>query len=77
MKQRTEAARLLRDGRILVDGRPAKPAAPVRAGQRIRVDAGRSVAEWEVLEVPRGRVPRADRDRYARRTADPPREEPR
>jgi ribosomal 50S subunit-recycling heat shock protein len=76
VKQRTEAARLLRDGRVLVDGRPVKPASSVRPGQRIRVEAGRAVTEWEVLEVPRGSVPRADRDRYARRTAERPREGP-
>lgn len=66
MKHRSEGARLIREGLVLLDGAPAKPAATVRAGQRIRVETPRSVREWEVLEVPEGSVRKSERGRYAR-----------
>jgi len=68
VKRRTEAARWLRDGRVLVDGHPAKPAHDVRPGQRIRVEGGaRGPAEWIVHEIPAGNVPKAHYSRYAER----------
>ena len=35
---RTQAARLVEQGRVLVDGRPVRKSAPVEAGQRIEVE---------------------------------------
>lgn len=67
MKQRTDAARLLRAGRVLVDGAGAKPAHAVRAGEILTLDADRGTGEWEVLEVPAGNVSKGDRPRYVRR----------
>lgn len=66
MKHRSEGARLIKDGLVLVDGAPAKPAATVRPGQRIRVETPRSLREWEVLEIPEGSVRKSERARYAR-----------
>ncbi|NNE42981.1 MAG: hypothetical protein HKN12_02120 [Gemmatimonadetes bacterium] len=73
-RQRTSAARSLKAGLVLVDGAPAKPASTVRAGQRLRVEAGREVREWEVLEVPSGTVPRSARDQYVRLVSTQPRD---
>jgi ribosomal 50S subunit-recycling heat shock protein len=70
VKRRTEAARLLREGRVLVDGRAAKPASEARPGQRIRVDGPRGVTCWTVLDVPTGNVRRADYGKYAGRVDD-------
>ena len=36
--------------------------------------AGRTVREWEVLEVPQGTVRRSERDRYARLVGETRRE---
>ncbi len=66
LKRRTLAARLLKNGHILVDGQPAKPATLVKPGQRIRVEDARHVRTWEVLEVPEGNVSKAEFPKYAR-----------
>jgi ribosomal 50S subunit-recycling heat shock protein len=52
---------------VLVDGSAAKPAHSVRVGEILSLDAERAGGEWEVLAVPRGNVPKADRPLYARR----------
>ena len=72
VKRRSEAARLLSEGRVTVDGRPAKPAAAVAVGQRVRVEGVRAVTEWEVLEVPTGNVPSSQYGRYAARRPEAP-----
>ncbi len=69
IKRRTEAARLLKEGRILVDDRPAKPAAEVRPGQRLKISGPRGVTRWEILEIPAGNVPKSESERYARETS--------
>jgi ribosome-associated heat shock protein Hsp15 len=66
LKRRTLAAQLLRNGLILVDGQPAKPATVVRPGQRVRIEGPRLVKTWEVLGVPEGNVRKADGALYAR-----------
>lgn len=73
VKRRTEAARWLRDGRVSVDGRRAKPAHEVQPGQRIRVDGRGGATEWLVHEIPPGNVPKADYPRYVERTDPRPR----
>jgi len=50
-----------------VNGSAAKPAHPVRAGEIVSVEAERATGEWEVLDVPRGKVSKADRPLYVRR----------
>ena len=66
LKRRTLAARLLKNGQILVDDHPAKPAAEVRPGQRVRVEGPRTVTTWEVLAIPERNVSKADYALYAR-----------
>jgi ribosomal 50S subunit-recycling heat shock protein len=76
VKRRTEAARWLKDGRVLVDGQPAKPAGEVRVGQRLRVEEKRRVREWEVLQVPGGNVPKSAYAEYARLLSEEAKEAP-
>jgi len=76
VKRRTEAARWLKDGRVLVDGLPAKAAGEARAGQRLRVEEKRRVREWEVLAVPAGNVPKSAYGDYARLLSEEAREKP-
>lgn len=54
-KTRSEAAEACRLGRVMADGRVAKPAASVRAGQVIEAKAGLVTRRLVVLGVPRGR----------------------
>ena len=54
-KTRAEAAEACRLGRVVVDGRVAKPAASVRAGHTVEVKAGLVTRRLVVLGVPRGR----------------------
>lgn len=74
--RRVEAARWLKDGRVLVDGRAAKPAGEVRVGQRLRVEEKRWVREWEVLAMPAGNVPKSAYGDYARLLSEEARELP-
>ena len=74
MKRRAEAARLLRAGHVAVDGKPAKPAAEARVGQRLRVEEVRRVREYEVLAIPAGNVARKDAGEYARLVSEQARE---
>jgi ribosomal 50S subunit-recycling heat shock protein len=76
LKRRTLAARLLRNGRILVDDQPAKPATTVRVGQTLRIEGARFVRTWEVLAIPLGNVAKADRESHARLIEETRREEP-
>jgi ribosomal 50S subunit-recycling heat shock protein len=75
VKRRTEAARLLKGGRVLVDGQPAKPAAEARPGQRLEVRESRRVRTWEVLAIPAGNVPKKSYGDYARLLAEEPRDD--
>ncbi len=77
LKRRTLAARLLKNGHILVDGRPAKPAASVRPGQEVRVEGPRTVTTWEVVAIPEGNVPKSDYPLFARLLDERPRDDPR
>jgi len=70
VKRRTEAARLLREGRVYADDHAVKPAVEARAGMRLRVEGPRGVTLWEVLEVPEGNVRKADYGKYAARLDD-------
>ncbi|MGE5592030.1 MAG: RNA-binding S4 domain-containing protein [Bacillota bacterium] len=51
IKRRTLAKEVSEVGRILVNGKVAKPATEVEAGDRIVVDYGSRTLEVEVLEV--------------------------
>ena len=66
VKRRTLAKRLSDEGNVEVDGKTAKPSTDVRPGDRIRVQIGMQIAEYEVLETTERPVPKSDRDRYTR-----------
>jgi ribosomal 50S subunit-recycling heat shock protein len=66
VRRRTVANDLATAGRISIDERAARPASEVRPGCRIRIDFGRKVVTYEVLDVPL-REPRKDEaERYVR-----------
>ncbi|NLO07153.1 MAG: RNA-binding S4 domain-containing protein [candidate division WS1 bacterium] len=66
VKRRTLAKRLSDEGNIQIDGRRAKPSSEVKPGNRIRIQIGMQIADYEVLALVERPVPKADRDTYAR-----------
>ncbi len=66
VKRRTLAKRLSDEGNVQVDGRTAKPSTDVSPGDRIRLQIGMQIAEYEVLEVSERPVPGSERGSYAR-----------
>jgi len=66
VKRRTLAKRLSDEGNVQVGGSTAKPSTVVRPGDRIRVQIGMQIVEYEVLELSERAVPKSERDRYAR-----------
>jgi ribosomal 50S subunit-recycling heat shock protein len=65
-RQRREARRACDEGRILVDGRLAKAARPVKVGEVIRIEESHRWLEAEVLDLPERPPSRAERERYCR-----------
>ncbi|MGD8237985.1 MAG: S4 domain-containing protein [Armatimonadota bacterium] len=61
VKRRTRAQELCRAGYVRLDGHRAKAGKEVRAGQRLKVQLGRSVLTFEVRQIPRGPVPKSQR----------------
>lgn len=59
VKRRNMANRLCDAGRVTLNGRPAKPAAEVGAGDEIGVNFGTRRITARVLRIPEGR-PKAD-----------------
>jgi len=66
VRRRTVANDLATAGRIYIDERVAKPSAEIRAGCRIRIDFGRKIATYEVLDVPLREPRRDEAERYVR-----------
>lgn len=66
VKRRTLAKRLSDEGNVQIDGKTVKPSTDVSPGDRIRVQIGMQIAEYEVLDVAERPVPKSDRDDYAR-----------
>jgi ribosomal 50S subunit-recycling heat shock protein len=64
--RRTRAQELCHAGYVQLDGVPAKPGREVRAGQHLTVQLGRRVLTFEVRQVPRGPVPKAQRSEVVR-----------
>ena len=57
-------------GLIEVDGKPAKPSAEVRVGQRITLRLGLRVSVYEVLAIAERPVSRDKRDDYRKLISD-------
>lgn len=70
-KTRALAAEACRLGRVTVDGREAKPAAAVRAGQVIEARQGIVTRRLVVLGVPRGRQGPANAKEFVRDDTPP------
>jgi ribosomal 50S subunit-recycling heat shock protein len=51
IKRRTVAKEVAEEGRVSLNGRAARPATPVRVGDRLRIELPRGPIEVEVLEV--------------------------
>lgn len=65
LKRRTEAKRLADSGMIEVNGRPVKPAYPVKPEDIIRIK-GSNPFTLAVTALPHGSVAKNDRERYFR-----------
>lgn len=64
---RRERAKQAADGGLIeIDGKPAKPSAEVRVGQRLTVRLGMRVSVYEVLALAERPVARDKRDDYRR-----------
>lgn len=70
-KTRADAAEACRLGRVEVEGRVAKPAQSVRAGQVVTARQGLVTRRWIVLGVPRGRQGAAKVVGFAREETPP------
>lgn len=70
-KTRALAAEACRQGRVTVDGREAKPAAPVRPGLVVEARQGIITRRLVVLGVPRGRQGPAKAREFARDETPP------
>ncbi|MBD3336595.1 MAG: RNA-binding protein [Candidatus Eisenbacteria bacterium] len=70
-KTRSQATEACKEGRVLVDGSPAKPSQELRPGQRllIRDRLGLREREVEILQVPERQVARKQLDGHVRVTA--------
>jgi len=66
IKRRTVAKDIADAGRIDVDGRPAKAALEVRAGQRVTINFGRKTVTYEILRIPQGNVRKGGRSELTR-----------
>lgn len=58
IKRRPVAKQMCDAGRVLVGGQPAKPGREVRPGDVITLRAARRTVKAEVVELPRGNVPK-------------------
>jgi len=63
-KARTQARRACDEGRVLLNGTPARGSRTVHVGARLVVETGDHRVEVEILEVPERPVARSQRDRY-------------
>jgi len=76
VKRRTVAKEACDNGRILLNGRPAKAGSQVKNGDTISLDYGSRLLTVKVLEVPEGPVPKGRASSLYRVLADVRRELP-
>lgn len=65
-KARSQARRACDEGRVRIDGTPARGSRAVRVGEILEVEAGGHRLEVEVLDLPPRPVARSQRCRYVR-----------
>ena len=68
VKRRTVAKELAQNGMVTVGGRAVKPAYQVQINDIIRIKGKRAMAA-EILAIPTGSVPKAERSKYFRELA--------
>jgi len=70
IKHRSEAKQACENGIVRIDGQPVKPGKPVKIGQRIAIDFTDRYLEIEVLDLPRGNVPKTLASQFYRIVKD-------
>ncbi len=65
-KARSQARRACDEGRVRIDGAPARGSRTVRVGEVLEVEAGGHRLQVEVLDLPQRPVARPARSRYLR-----------
>ena len=63
--RRTQAKQACDEGLVEVDGKVARPAAPVQVGQRITIKTGMRIRKYRILQLPQRPVARKKRDEYS------------
>lgn len=63
VKRRTVAKELAQNGMVAVSGHAVKPAYQVKVSDIIQIKGKRAITA-EILEIPTGSVPKAERGRY-------------
>ncbi len=66
VKRRTLAKRLADEGNVEVNERTAKPSTEVSVGDRIQVQIGMQITEYEVLDTAERPVAKKKREEYVR-----------
>jgi ribosomal 50S subunit-recycling heat shock protein len=74
IRRRTVAQDVIDASHVLLNGRLAKPASTVRAGDALCIDFGRKVVTYEVLDVPDRPVQRVDPETFVRLVSEEIRE---
>lgn len=65
-KSRSSAAKLCDEGKVLIDGRPAKSSKEVKVGDEVRVTLGSRELTFSVLALPEGNVSKAQAPSFYR-----------
>ncbi|UCG61213.1 MAG: RNA-binding S4 domain-containing protein [Candidatus Zixiibacteriota bacterium] len=66
VKRRTLAKELAQNGMVMVGGRAVKPSYQVKINDIVQIK-GKHALAVEILQIPSGSVPKAERDNYFRR----------
>jgi ribosome-associated heat shock protein Hsp15 len=66
VKTRSQARKGCEEGYVRVGGRSIKPGKEIRVGDVVEVRYPDRALVIEILEVPRGQIPRKERDRFFR-----------
>jgi ribosomal 50S subunit-recycling heat shock protein len=75
IKRRTVAKEMCDGGKVSRNGNKAQPADEVRIGDTLAISYGARRLEAKILDVPRGQVPKAQRENYFQVTSETAEEE--
>ncbi len=68
VKSRSLAAKLCDEGKVLVNGRPAKSSKEVKVGDEVRIVHGSRELTFSILALPEGNISKAQAPSYYRVT---------